>query len=409
MGAVLHISRRAVSYFLYYSYMKYLLSLILAFSLIVPMGAQAASNLEVSGWIPYWAVSKGVKDAKAHLNDLAMIHPFGYTVKTDGSLNDEAKLTNRTWKDLFSAAKKKGVKVVPTVMWSDRANMGRILSDPTLRKEHVAAVAAAVKKGGFDGIDIDYENKAAETRDDYSAFLRELDTALGKGKILSCTIEARTPPESLYRVVPANLEYANDYAVIGSVCDRVNIMAYDQGRADWKLNDARSGTPYIPVGDIDWARKVLELAMRSIPKEKIVLGVATYGSEYDLVVAPNWYKDYQKKWSLSHGYAEDVADDFNVTPSRNKAGEMSFTYLPKGVSIPSSYKAPKGTASGNIAAARALAYANATGKTVTIRIVSWSDGEAIGQKAALAEEFGLKGIAIFKLDGGADRTLWREI
>lgn len=389
--------------------MKRALSTFLLTAFIVsafPAPARAA-DLEVSGWVPYWKVSEGTKDARKHLDVLTELNPFGYAVKKDGKLNDLSGLTKSAWKKLIKEAREENVEVIPTVMWSDTTNIYRILSDEKLREKHVKAVADMVKKGKYDGVDIDYEGKNAATRPYYSLFLKELKSAL-RGKILACTTEARTPPESLYRTVPANLEYANDYKELDRYCDRVRLMTYDQQRADLKLNDARSGQPYMPIADPDWVKKVIELALKSFDKDKIMLGVATYGFEYTLTVSPNWYQSYVKKWSVTEEYAEDLADDLRIDPVRNAAGELSFSYISTTTPsvIPASIKAPRGTLEGNEAAARALAYANATGMTTTVNLLWWSDADAIADKVKLAEDYGLRGISIFKVDGTEDQDLW---
>ncbi len=382
-------------------------TLVLAIALLAGSVAPVASaaEFEVSGWVPYWSGSRGTKDAQKHMGALNVIHPFAFTVQKDGKLKDLAGLSKSSWKRLITSAKKEEVLVVPTVMTSDTEGIHAILSDDSLRKKHVRYISDMVKKGKYDGVDIDYEGKRSSTREYYSRFLEELKDALGS-KMLSCTIEARTPPDSLYRTVPEVIEYANDYEVINRYCDRVNIMAYDQQRADLKLNDKRKGEPYIPVADTEWVEKVLRYTIRIIDKDKIVLGIATYGAEWDLSVAPDWFKAYGKLWALNPSYAEDLLDDLDIKPYRNSAGELSFTYLPKGVSIPKSYKAPRGTHEANEAASRALAYANATGKTTLVNVVWWSDAQAVEEKVELAKELGLLGVALFKIDGGEDQDIW---
>ncbi len=383
-----------------------LIMLITVISGILPLEAKAA-DIEVTGWIPYWKVSAGTRDAKKHLDKLTEIHPFGFSVKSDGTLNDLMNIKKSSWQRLFKEAKNENVRIVPTVMWSNGVDIHSILSNDDLREEHIEEIVKMVKKGKYDGVDIDYEGKLAVTKDYFSIFLRELKAELGN-KMLTCAIEARTPPDSLYTTVPLNIEYANDYAAIGEVCDRVQIMTYDQQRADLKLNASKTGAPYSPNADIDWVRKVAALAMQSIPKEKIILGVPTYGREYEVTVSPNWYQGYTRLWSVNPDEAEDTAKHYKVKPSRNQAGELSFTYIPKGsdVKFPKSLSIPKDTPSGNKVAAQALALANKTGQNVNFNMVWWSDKDAIEDKLDLVKELGLRGIAIFKIDGGEDRKIW---
>lgn len=396
----------------------HLLILVLGFLILCnsfPIFAFAAStsdtdeSLFVSGWIPYWRDTQGMKDAKKHIKDIDAVYPFSYVMKDDGTLKDLAGMNKSDWKSFVKYAHGKKVKVIPTVMSSDAGAVHSNLSYPELRKKHIDAIVEMVKKGKYDGVDIDYESKFSSTAPYFSAFLTELKAALGKDKVLSCTIESRTPADSLYKTVPPVILYANDLKTIGTVCDRVLVMAYDQQRADIKLNDQRNGAPYIPVADVDWVEKVVKEMLKDIPAEKMVLGVPTYGHHYAVTVAPNWYRDYRKVGALNMPDILDVAKDYKVTPSRNSAGEMGFSYMPKSSTFvfPANIVAPKGTPSGLEVAAKALAYANQTGQTVTFNYASYSDAGAIQEKVALAKEYGLKGVALFKIDGEEDQKAWK--
>jgi spore germination protein YaaH len=387
------------------SFPKYVSVFLLA-SFFLTASPVSAAEFEVAGWIPYWAVATGTKDARRHLDLLTTIHPFVYSVQSDGELKDLGGISKSSWQRLFKEARGDDVLVIPTVMSSDGALIHSLLSNKNKREDHIEEIVELVLEEEFDGIDIDYEEKLAETKDHFSLFLKELKHELGD-KLLTCTVEARTPPDSLYRNPPAVMQYANDYTQMGKHCDRIEIMAYDQQRADIKLNDARRGSPYMPVADIEWVKKVVTLAEKSIPKEKIILGIPTYGHEYQVTVSPNWYQSYTKVRSLNPGTAKSLARKEKVTPSRTGGGEMSFTYMSDTTAEEvEAYKAPAGTPKGNRAAAQALAYANATGKSTVVNMVVWSDAEAIEDKVDLAEQHGLGGVAIFKIDGQEDSDMW---
>ncbi len=368
------------------------------FLIILPGSAIAATNatakvstmpFEVSGWIPYWRAATGTIDTLSHIQKLNTVMPFGYIVQNDGSLYDafglSATSSTSTAHLLTIVARAEHVKIVPTVMWSNGAAINSILRSASRRQALETRIASLVKNQGFDGIDIDFENKLAETRPYFSLFLQGLYARMGQ-KLVYCSIEARTPPSSAFAVIPSKLAYANDYTALNKYCDRVQIMTYDQGSIDLKLNATASSTPYVPVADSAWVQKVIELAAQTISKKKIVIGVATYGYEYDLIPLAQGYR-YNLNWAFNPRYATTLASELGIVPKRNAAGELSFVYQ--------STTTPAITTS-------------AMTSTVTnpLRIVWWSDASAINDKILLAKKLGVRGIAIFKLDGGEDPSLW---
>ncbi len=381
----------------------------------IPSGfVRANHDLEVAGWIPYWRDSEGIKDAKKNLSQIDTVYPFAFTVREDGSISDQAGLTKKDWKSFSKTAQGKGVEIIPTIMWSGASAMHTVLGDTTLRKRHVDQIVTMVKKGKYDGVDIDYEGKKSETKDFFSLFLLELKQALGKDKVLSCTVEARTPPDSLYREVPETINYSNDYKALDLACDRIVIMAYDQQRADIQANDERKGTPYIPVADPLWVEKVVKLALKSFDEKKIVLGIPTYGRQWAVTVAPLWYRGYDSLEALNIPDILDLAKREKVTPTRNTAGEMSFSYLPqmtdtKVVKAVKGMSVPKNTAKGDLIALKALAYANKTGNEVVFNIAWYSDAGAMIDKIEMAEKYKLRGVSFFKIDGEEDLEVWEYL
>lgn len=386
---------------------------------IAPLEAQAASSrsskIEISGWIPYWRTEAGTKDAKKHLKQMTEINPFAYSVRADGSLADTAKIGGKDWQSLITEAEKKHVKVIPTIMWSDTNAIHTVLSNPTTRAAHVEAIADLVEDEDFDGIDIDYEGKKADTRVHFSAFLSELNDALGK-KQLNCTIEARMPLAARFSgAPPADIEYANDLKEINRACDRVRIMTYDQQTADLQLNKvARDAKEiYAPVADVKFVEKVVNYMGEDISKKKMVIGIATYGYIYQIMPHTDGSGyGYTKLEAFNPGYGTQIAKEYKLKPERNRAGELSLTYVPKDQvsSLPNQAElaklAPRGTSSASLASAGALELARTKGQQAPVQYLTWSDSVAIKQKVDLAKRLKLAGVAVFKIDGGSDPKMW---
>ena len=177
-----------------------------------------ASAMQTAAWVPWFGTEEGPKSATKNIEKLDVIYLFAYEVQPDGSLVNRANFEQKDWKEMIETAKDNDVKIIPSVTWFDGEQIDDVLSDRSDRRKHIKEIVAMVEDNDFDGVNIDYEGKKKETKDDFSAFLKELNKKLGD-KSLTCALEARTPPESLYTTVPAKIEYSNDYKVINKECD----------------------------------------------------------------------------------------------------------------------------------------------------------------------------------------------
>jgi spore germination protein YaaH len=336
--------------------------------------------LVYSAWIPYWSKTAGAQDATAHISQFQELSPFSYEVKEDGTITDQIKSTQAPWPDLYATAKSKGVKIIPTIMWSDADSIHTILSGTTTKQFHIdqlMKIANATGTNAVDGIDIDYESKWAMTAPYFSDLLKKLATELHSSKkILVCTIEARTPLSARFVKPPKTMEYANDYKMINKYCDEVRVLAYDQENVDLQLNKlSGKGQPYMPISDSSWVRKVLNETIKTISPSKISLAVATYGRQYEITrksSAVDSSFTYNRIGSLTFAEAMALASSTNSTLSRNSAGEIGFTYS-------------KGTST---------------------RMVTISDAVSVADKIKIAKTYKLKGVAVYKVDGVSDPNLW---
>lgn len=372
------------------------------------MTAAATGKFEVSGWVPDWRAASGTADVLPHLNQLASVMPFGFTMSADGHVLDNAHLDQAPWTTLIAQAKAQGVRVVPTIMWGYGDQIQAVLSDTTKRIALEDEIANLVKSRGYDGIDIDFEAKQAQTINYFSTFLKGLYARMGS-KWVYCTVEARQPLEDRYlpgQTIPADAtDYANDFSAMNKYCDRVEIMAYDQGTVDKRLNVARSA-PYAPVADPGWVEDLVRLAAQSISRNKIIVGIPTYGYEYQVTPVNGAFK-YKVLWAFNPGYATTLAAQLGIAPHRTSADELGFTYNPSALNT----AAPQGN---DTTESQQPAPADSTEQNLGSQVdttqpfnyVTWTDAQAIKDKVDLAHTLGVRGVAFFSLGGAEDQGMW---
>lgn len=394
--------------------MKKLYTLFVCVAFLLPLSASAATkqSFEVTGWIPYWRSATGTADVLPHLDLVTEINPFVYTLKNDGTILDNGGMDKEPWTSFIIAAKAKKVRIVPTVMTGNGDLIHKLLSNSTSRVALEDRLAKLVKEKGFDGIDIDFEGKHAEDKAYFATFLKGLYQRMGT-KWVMCSIESRTPIDSRYygTDIPKDAGiYANDFKAINKYCDRVRIMAYDQQGIDQALatNAASSSELYAPVADPRWVRKVIELVSKDIKKNKILIGVPTYGYEYDVTAYANNQYTYDILWTFNPGYVKQIQQQYDIgAPVRNSAGELQITYFSSTSS--STLPVSSNGISALMAANAATAYADALNSHQNFRLLDWPDAQSIAGKAELAQSLGIRGISIFKFDGGEDPGIWTAL
>lgn len=205
----------------------------------------------------------------------------------------------------LSFASARGISVVALITNEfDSQLISTILNDAVIRQKHVQAIVNKVSQMNYAGIDIDYENLFVRDREVFVVFLQELKTALsGLNKLLVVTVHAKTDPPGIWSGAEAH-----DYVGIGQSADLVRIMGYD---FHWQ-----GGTPG-SIAPADWVEAVLNYAVSVIPRNKIELGIPTYG--YD-------WPQGQPATGVTYGDAVSIANRYNVPIITNAQQGPHFTY-----------------------------------------------------------------------------------
>jgi cellulose synthase/poly-beta-1,6-N-acetylglucosamine synthase-like glycosyltransferase/peptidoglycan/xylan/chitin deacetylase (PgdA/CDA1 family)/spore germination protein YaaH len=137
------------------------------------------------------------------------------------------------------------------------------LSNPALQTKTIMLLRQWCQANRFQGINVDFENLLPEDYPLMIAFLQRM--------------KANFAPVHLS--VSADLEAGQklDWRKAAAPCDFVVVMAYDEHSENSKAG---------PIASMSWYRDVVQRALRSIPREKLVVGIANYA--YDWMEGRGW-------------------------------------------------------------------------------------------------------------------------
>jgi spore germination protein YaaH len=221
-------------------------------------------------------------------------------------------LSSRDNQTIKQFARENGLSILPSLLTNAGWLNHRLLTDEAVAAHAIGQIVAYVEAEGYDGLDLDLEAVEPADRPAYTQFVAALGAALHeRDKRLTLALPAKP------RDVTTGWAGAYDYAALGPHADHITIMAYDY-RGAW----SEPG----PVAPYDWVESVLAFATSQIPAEKVLLGLAFYG--YD------WNTTSGTTRALGYGAAARLAERYQALIELDPATQ-SATF---------SYQAPAGEA-----------------------------------------------------------------
>ena len=238
-----------------------------------------------------------------HLTYLAV---FSYAVKRDGSLTpvDDQPSLNAAFKD----------RVVPLLVLTNFENgqfsteiATTIFRNEALQDQVLNQALRIMTEKGYRGLDFDFEYLGAENRELYVRFLEKARQLLkARGYFISAALAPK------FRAEQRGVLYeGHDYPAIGRVVDFIFFMTYEWG---W------SGGSPMAVSPIKQMRQVMEYAVSTVPKQKIMMGMPLYGYDWTLPYVPGG--KFAK--SISPQRALEIALRYGVSINYDQASQAPW-------------------------------------------------------------------------------------
>ncbi|XP_058457279.1 probable chitinase 10 [Malaya genurostris] len=222
-----------------------------------------------------------------------IIFAFGWLKKgklSSFESNDETKDGKTGLYDRMMALKKVNPKLKVLLAiggWSFGTQKFKEMSATRYaRQTFIYSAIPFLRQRGFDGLDMDWEYpKGSDDKKNFVLLLKELREAF---EAESQEIrQQRLLLTAAVPVGPDNVRGGYDVPAVASYLDFINLMAYDF-HGKWERETGHNAPLYAPSSDSEW-RKQLSVDFAAnlwvkmgAPKEKLVIGMATYGRSFTL-------------------------------------------------------------------------------------------------------------------------------
>lgn len=189
------------------------------------------------------------------------------------SIQANGELSAKPSRQLVNEVQQKGSKTLVTI--SNLTPQGqfstplisRLVRDPLFSNRVLQNIRNLLNQYRLDGVNFDLEKAAAQDRNLFSQL------------IYNWTVSLKQDNYSVTMDVPAKTQEdttdvwrgAFDYQVLGQIVDEIILMTYEE---HWP------GSAPGSVASLPWVTQVLDYALRTIPAQKIMMGVPLYGYDW---------------------------------------------------------------------------------------------------------------------------------
>jgi spore germination protein YaaH len=252
-----------------------------------PLLTSTLPQREVIGFLPYWLISKANEDYSKYITNLTY---FSLSVAEDGSI---LKYTNPGESEPgyyalisgkadihLSKAKEKGLTLSLSVFSGNDETITTMLNNPEKSaKNLVREVTPLMREYGFTELNLDIEQvqeASPDARLRYTNFVKTVRDTLNPKIIKSLSIDVTASSF----IKKTNLADPASFALF---VDKIIIMAYDYHyMGSYVTGPVAPGKGAGITSEFD-TETAIETALAVVPNNKIVLGIPTYGYEWETI------------------------------------------------------------------------------------------------------------------------------
>ncbi|MEE1014207.1 MAG: glycosyl hydrolase family 18 protein [Clostridia bacterium] len=200
---------------------------------------------------------------------LTYFTPFTYGINVEGGLVDldDAELISLS--EGYDTKPLMHLSTLTEEGGFSNARASLVFNDAQIQERLIEEIVALMQSKGYQGLDVDFEFIYPEERYDYIAFLQNLRLRLNA---LGLPVFSALAPKTS-DTQSGVLYEGHDYAGIGASVNGVLLMTYEWGY---------TFGPPMAVAPLPNVRRVAEYALTRISKDKLFLGIPTYGYDWTL-------------------------------------------------------------------------------------------------------------------------------
>ncbi len=342
---------------------------------LVSLGVAASAHAQLPREVEFqFNYRPAAFDALARdIGNISLVVPEWFTVDSTGNLTGDVE------QRVLDLARRHGVPVMPQVKNFDRSAglfnaswAHGLVSNREARARAISRFVALSKKHKLHGIQVELEGVHISDRDSLSLFIREAAAALhSEGFKLSVSAihkEEEAPgPNSYTQWMYEHWRGAYDLRALAQAADFVRAVVYAQHTRR---------TPPGPSQSLPWLERVMGFFIRSIPPEKLVIGLGMGAQHWYTVADPKLYYQGARSWSrgLRRSAVDSLLGAFGGPPlTWDDRQKMSFSYFERA--------------------------------GVFEWVVSDNDVRAFDAKLDLARRLGLRGVSLW-VNGDEEPGMW---